>query len=131
MHVNVYKFENNSFIHFKNCICDYMTPKIATLSPYETQISNIIITCIKNCHHPVNHHCWIVQIWFCISNLFPLCDLKLDNIDVWGGFSELNDFLARKIMVRKRLLPNDSIFRYTSRVNQFNESKSSIGNDSI
>ena len=57
MHIIVHKFENNRSIHFKNCICDFLTPKIANLSPYEAQISKIIITCIKNGHHLVNH-CW-------------------------------------------------------------------------
>ena len=72
MHIIVHKFKNNWFIHFKNCICDYLYPKIAYLSPYKTHISKIIFICIKNCHHRVNHHCWNVQIWFYISALAPL-----------------------------------------------------------
>ena len=64
IHMILLEFEKNWFIHFKNSICDYWTSKIANLIPYEADNSKIIITCIKNCHHYMNHHWWNVQIWF-------------------------------------------------------------------
>ena len=64
------------FIHY--CICDYLTQKIANLIPYEADNSKIIITCIKNCHHYMNHHWWNVQIWFQLW-------ASLEATIVWGG----------------------------------------------
>ena len=109
MHIIVHKFENNWFIHFKNCICDYLCPKIAYLSPYETHISKIIFICIKNCHNRVNHHCWNVQIWFYISALAPLCyefylNIYQSDISGWGqewNFNKCWDTNMKKLWFLK------------------------------
>ena len=73
MHIITHEFEKILCIIFKSRNCDHLTPKIGDLTPYEDQFPKIIFTCIKIYHHHVNHHCWNVQIGFCISTLAPLC----------------------------------------------------------
>ena len=51
MYIIALKFEKFSYIIMKDSICDYLTQKIANLSPYKAD------TNIKNCHHYENHHC--------------------------------------------------------------------------
>ena len=64
MYIIALKFEKLSYIIIKDSICVYLTQKIANLSSYKSDISKIIFTCIKNCHHYMNHYWWNVQIWF-------------------------------------------------------------------
>ena len=51
MYIIALKFEKFSYIIMKDSICDYLTQKIANLSPYKADISKIIFTCIRNFHH--------------------------------------------------------------------------------
>ena len=61
MHIITHEFENIWCINFKSRICDYLTLKISSLTPYEDHFRKIIYTCIKIFHHHVNHHCWNSQ----------------------------------------------------------------------
>ena len=73
MHIITHEFEKIWCIIFKSRICDYLTPKTGNMRPYEANISKIINTCIKICHHHVNHHCCNLQIEFWISTVLQLC----------------------------------------------------------
>ena len=66
MHMITQEFETIWFIVFKSRICDYLTPKIGNMSQCDANISKIIYTCIKICHH---HGIIIVEMFsHCVGN---------------------------------------------------------------
>ena len=64
MHIITHEFEKIWCIIFKSRICDYL--KIGNMSQCDANISKIIYTCIKICHH---HGIIIVEMFsHCVGN---------------------------------------------------------------
>ena len=81
MHIIAQEFETIWFIIFKSRICDYLTPTIGNLTPYQDHFPKITYTCIKNCHHNMNHHCsnWILYFYSCPTVLEIVTNSILEN----------------------------------------------------